>query len=181
MAGLMAAAAELFVEKGYDGTTMTEIASRAGSSIGSLYLFFPTRAALAQAMLTDLAAHLSARLLALRDRVAGTPAAAIADALFDELSQFVTAHPVYAALIDLPGDDGWRQAVRSRRRQEIAALFARATPPLPAAQSDRLAMIVPQLMRITMTVSGEAPKLRDGVLEELRAMLRHHLERPEGG
>jgi AcrR family transcriptional regulator len=39
----MAAAAALFVEKGYDAATMTEIAARAGASIGSLDLFVPTK------------------------------------------------------------------------------------------------------------------------------------------
>lgn len=180
VASLMAAAAALFVEKGYDPTTMTEIAARAGASIGSLYQFFPTKPALAHAMLTELADTLSARLDALRERTAGWAAPAIADALFGELSRFLTEHPVYAALLDLPGDDGWRPAVRARRRVQIAALFAQADPPLPAGQPELMALIVPQLIRISVALSGETPSMRDAVLEELRAMLRHHFEATAG-
>ena len=176
VAGLTAAAAALFLEKGFEAATMTEIALRAGASIGSLYLFFPTKLALAQALLTERAAILSARLDELRMRAAGRDAAAIADALLDELARFLAAHPVYATLIDLPGDEAWRRTVRARRRQQIAALFAEADPPLPAGQPERLAVIVPQVMRIPMTLGADALPLRDAVMDELRAMLRHHLQ-----
>lgn len=177
VASLVAAASALFVEKGYDATTMTEIAARAGASIGSLYLFFPTKLALAQALLTALADELSARLDTLRERTKGWRAAAIADALFDELALFLAAHPVYGVLIDLPGDDAWKRSVRQRRRDQIAALFAGARPALPKAQPPRLAVIVPQLIRVVMTLSGEPEAARAAVLEEMRAMLTHHLDR----
>ena len=41
VARILDAAAELFVGDGYDATTTTQIAKRAGVSIGSLYQFFP--------------------------------------------------------------------------------------------------------------------------------------------
>lgn len=179
VAALLAAAATLFVEKGYEATTMTEIAARAGASIGSLYLFFPTKPALAQTMLTDLAEALSGRLDALQGRVEGWTPAAIGDALFGELSLFLADHPVYAVLIDLRGDDAWKHATRARRRSQIAALFTLAAPRLPRGQPERLATIVPELMRISMVLSGQPTlPMRDSVLDELRAMLRHHLEWP---
>jgi AcrR family transcriptional regulator len=177
VAALMKAAAALFVERGYDATTMTEIAARAGAAIGSLYLFFPTKPALAQAIAASMADDLSARLDALHARSAGWRPEKIADALFGELSLFLAAHPAYGVLIDVPGDDSWRDAVRARRRAQIAALFSQAEPTLPAGQSDRLAVIVPQLIRIA-TVSSVDARSRDGILEELRAMLRHHLAHP---
>jgi AcrR family transcriptional regulator len=173
VAALLGAAAALFVERGFEATTMTEIAARAGAAIGSLYLFFPTKQALAQAMLQELADGLSTRLQTLAAQTAGHSAPALADALFDTLALFLAEHPVYAVLIDLPGEDAWKQTVRASRRAQIAALFARAEPPLPAQQAELLAIIVPQLMRLSMV----PPPLRDQVLAELRAMLRHHLMR----
>ena len=50
VAALIDAGAELFAEKGYEATTMTEIAQRAGAAIGSLYQFFPSKEALAEAL-----------------------------------------------------------------------------------------------------------------------------------
>jgi len=175
VAALMASAAALFVEKGFDATTMTEIAARAGAAIGTLYLFFPTKEALAQAILAENAETLSTQLDALQEQARGLAPAAIADALFEVLGRFVATHPVYSALLDLPGDDGWRRKMRARRRDQIAALFAQAEPPLPAGQAERLAVIVPQLMRIPLALVGEK-RLRDGVLEELRLMLARHLQ-----
>ncbi len=161
---------------------MTEIAARAGAAIGSLYMFFPTKPALAQTLLTTLADTLTERLDSLRLSTVGWTAAATADALFDALQLFLTDHPVYAVLLDLPGDDAWRQAVRARRRSQIAALFAQAVPNLPHGQPERLAIIVPELMRISMVWSGRAAlPQREEVIAELRAMLLHHLERPSGG
>src|SRR5271165_141776 len=51
VADLLQAAASLFAEKGYDAVTMTEVAARAGAPIGSLYQFFPSKEALADALL----------------------------------------------------------------------------------------------------------------------------------
>ncbi|MDB4996393.1 MAG: Transcriptional regulator, TetR family protein [Myxococcaceae bacterium] len=50
---ILAAAAELFVEMGYDATTTEAIAERAGTSIGSLYQFFPNKLALFDAISTQ--------------------------------------------------------------------------------------------------------------------------------
>lgn len=175
VAGLLAAAAVLFVERGYEATTMTEIAARAGASIGSLYLFFSTKTALAQAMLADLAEMLSTRLDMLQSRVDGWTAAAIADALFQELSTFLHQHPVYTVLVDRAGDEAWRKAVRAHRRIQVAALFELATPSLPDGQAERLALLVPSLMRSVMVLAGEPAEMRAALLLELRTMLRHHL------
>jgi len=175
VAALMAAATELFVEKGFEATTMTEIAARARAAIGTLYLFFPTKQAMAQAILAATAEELSAELDGLREQTEAMHAATIADQLFELLGTFMATHPVYSALLDLPGDDQWRRAVRARRREQIATLFARAYPALPVGQAERLAVIVPQLMRIPLTLVDEE-RLRDGVLDELRLMLNRHLE-----
>jgi AcrR family transcriptional regulator len=174
VAALMAAAADLFADKGFAATTMTEIAARAGAAIGTLYLFFPTKDALAQAILADHADELSAMLDRLQAKCRGEPASAIAERLFSELGEFVARHPAYSALLDLPGDGAWRRDTRARRRQQIAALFAGAVPAVPAARAERLAVIVPQLMRIPITMSGER-LMREAVLEELRLMLMRHL------
>ncbi len=171
----MAAAADLFAAKGYEATTMTEIAASAGAAIGSLYLFFPTKAALAGAMATALADQLSEELDALRTVTTGQTAAAIADGVFATMKGFLAAHPVYGELIDVPGGEDWKPAVRARRRDQIGALFQQAVPPLPSDQANRLALIVPQMMRMSASLVGEDLKMRDAVLDELRIMLKRHL------
>src|SRR6201987_1985062 len=51
LASFLDAAAELFVEVGYEATTMTAIAERSGSSIGELYNYFPDKQAVALTLL----------------------------------------------------------------------------------------------------------------------------------
>src|SRR5580700_724929 len=51
VASLMAAAAEVIAERGYEAATMAEIAARADAQIGSLYRFFPNKEVLADALI----------------------------------------------------------------------------------------------------------------------------------
>src|SRR5580692_5334242 len=48
---LLEAASAVFAERGYDSATMTEIAERSSTAIGSLYRFFPTKEALGETLL----------------------------------------------------------------------------------------------------------------------------------
>ncbi|GAA3382651.1 TetR/AcrR family transcriptional regulator [Cryptosporangium minutisporangium] len=50
VARLLASAGELFLERGYDRTTTNHVAEHAGVSVGSLYQFFPDKAALLTAL-----------------------------------------------------------------------------------------------------------------------------------
>jgi len=47
---IVAAAATLFAERGFDGTSMNAIAKAAGMTIGSLYQYFPSRDAIVDAV-----------------------------------------------------------------------------------------------------------------------------------
>lgn len=60
---IVAAAAELFVELGYDRTTMSAISARAGGSKATLYSYFESKEALLRAVLTDSVAENTDRLV----------------------------------------------------------------------------------------------------------------------
>jgi AcrR family transcriptional regulator len=67
---LLAAAAEVFALKGFDAATMTEIAAQSESSIGSLYQFFRTKEAVADALVSEQVDGLWQRLDSLGERAA---------------------------------------------------------------------------------------------------------------
>jgi AcrR family transcriptional regulator len=67
--GILQAAGALFGEVGYDKTTTSMIATRAGTSPGSLYQLFPNKEAIAQAY----AAQAVARLHQVYDRILAPP------------------------------------------------------------------------------------------------------------
>src|ERR1700742_4165732 len=83
VAALMDAGAELFAEKGYEATTMTEIASRAGAAIGSLYQFFPSKEVLAQALFNRFAKRAMASFAKVEAGAPGSSAQDLADLLID--------------------------------------------------------------------------------------------------
>jgi AcrR family transcriptional regulator len=177
VAALLKAAGEAFTDKGFDAATMTEIAARAGASIGSLYQFFPTKDLLADALHTQMADDLSAMLDTLAVRCEAKSGAVIADALFRDLSAFLTAHPAFTVLADWRGLDPRRKKQNRRRlRAQLARILERADPPLPSRRADALGVVVLHLLRTAVAIAGE-PDLPDraDVLDELRAMLRAHL------
>src|SRR6202521_6176190 len=60
LAGFLDAAAELFVEVGYQAATMTAIAERSGSSIGALYNYFPDKQSIAFTLVNQYSQELEA-------------------------------------------------------------------------------------------------------------------------
>jgi len=59
-ANFLDAAAELFAEIGYEAATMTAIAERSGSGIGTLYHYFPDKQSMAFALLNQYAQKVEA-------------------------------------------------------------------------------------------------------------------------
>src|SRR6185437_7454606 len=60
LANFLDAAAELFAEIGYEAATMTAIAERSGSGIGTLYHYFPDKQSMAFALLNQYAQEIEA-------------------------------------------------------------------------------------------------------------------------
>src|SRR5260370_32991611 len=83
VAALMDAGAELFAAKGYEATTMTEIASRAGAAIGSLYQFFPSKEALAEALFDRFAERGAVSFAQVEERAPGCSEGELAGLLVD--------------------------------------------------------------------------------------------------
>src|SRR6202051_801474 len=89
VAELLAAGAAVFGEKGYEAATMTEIAARAGAPIGSLYQFFPSKEALADTLVQNYVALLTADLESLEAQARNLSTAALIEGLF----RVLRAHP----------------------------------------------------------------------------------------
>lgn len=178
VAVLMDAAASVFVEKGYDAATMTEIAARAQSSIGSLYQFFPTKPLLAEALHVERLAALTGMLDDLGLEVAGKPPAEIGEAIFDRFGAFLRAFPEFAILAarrDIPKDRKARS--RAALLGNIGAMLASANPPVAHARGEVLAGVILEFIRI-IVVAGEDSnvELRAAIIAELRQMLTEHLQ-----
>lgn len=177
VAALLEAAGAVFAEKGFDNATMTEIAARAGASIGSLYQFFPTKELLAEALMARDAEALFEILAAYRDAAAGWSTDALADRLVRTLVEFRAGHPAFARLIDVPGaPDGKVPEVGLAVRAHLLAILRAKAPGLAPEALAPVAVVVQQVMKAAVSLQAE-PDLpaRDAALDELAAMLRCYL------
>lgn len=177
VAVLLEAAARVFLQKGYDAATMTEIAIEGNSSIGSLYQFFPTKLLLAEALHIDRLQHLNAALTALEEETRGKNAADIGDAIFIRLGAFLSEFPefpVLAARRDVPKERKTRS--RAELRSNIVALLRNADPSVEP-DTDLLAALVLELLRIVVAAAYDPDGAGDPrLVDELRRMLRRRLE-----
>lgn len=177
VAALLSAAASCFVEKGYDAVTLTEIAARAGASIGSLYQFFPTREALVHALLNDYAEALYARLAMLAADAEAWDIDQLAAQLIGFLVLFRRRYPAFTVLAEsasLPA--GYGIAIRKRLRAELLALLRQKSPDVPVARLRATTVVVQQFMKVALAVNAE-PGLTDrkSALSELEHALQLYL------
>jgi len=142
---LVGAAAEVFALKGYEGATMTEIAARSGSSIGSLYQFFRTKEAIAAAVLTAQVDALWGRFDALETRAPALSTEALGHEMAGFLAGFRAAHPSFALLLEAPGASlELVQFVRRRMRERIVGVLQAHDP---AAARETLVAMAPAVQQ----------------------------------
>jgi AcrR family transcriptional regulator len=156
VAALLEAAAGCFVERGYDATTMTEVAARAGAAIGSLYQFFPTKEALAHALLEQYAQALYAELGKFAEQSADWDTDQLALRLSTFLVTFRRRYPAFEKLVEsgpVPAADG--MSIRRRLRAELQALLARRAPHRSVEDMHSAAVVVQQMMKAAIAIQTE--------------------------
>ncbi|GGP23722.1 TetR/AcrR family transcriptional regulator [Silvimonas iriomotensis] len=173
VAALLEAADQLFASKGYEATTMTEIAAQAGSSIGSLYQFFPTKEHVADAVLTDHAADLYQRMTALTQQAEQWSVAETAQNLFSALIQFRAAHPAFAVLVEARGAPPVKaMGVRQKMREHVLNILRLKAPERSDEALMPVAVVVLQIMKAAVALNSEEDlPTRRPALDEMRDML----------
>jgi AcrR family transcriptional regulator len=92
-------AEQMFITEGYNATTTNAIAARAKVPIGSLYQFFPDKAAILQALALRYAEMLHQRFMELDpDEMIKLPLSSYVDRLIDATDRFFTDYPGYHAI-----------------------------------------------------------------------------------
>jgi AcrR family transcriptional regulator len=178
VAKLLRAATAVFAEKGYEAATMTEIAARAGAPIGSLYQFFPVKAALADTLVQGYVALLAADLQALEARADRIDTQTLVESLLGLLrahpQERAAAQPLAEARMS---EQDRRATFRQMLRRQIAVILRVRAPTLGAEAARVMAIVLLQLMKASSMLSDEEGLPgRPAGLRELRALAVQYLD-----
>lgn len=163
----------MFAARGYEAATMAEIAARAGAAIGSLYRFFPSKEALADALIARYREQIDETFERIESRASTT--AQFADALLATMTASVReTKAAIVALLDVrPDGSVHRSEFHHTMLRHIARLLKERSPDLGDARAADMAAVLLQNMKVMKAFDAE----RDaGAIEELRAMTRLYLE-----
>lgn len=172
VAALIDAGAELFAEKGYEATTMTEIAQRAGAAIGSLYQFFPSKEALAEALFNRYAERAAASFARVEELAPGRPARELADLLIDYKLALRTDRDATIALSSsVAGIVERRKPLGDALRGRIASILRAANRALSEDEAAAAAIIVSQVMKIVPALAATENERPLPLIGETRKLL----------
>jgi AcrR family transcriptional regulator len=182
MESILDASADVFAERGYDAATTEEIARLAGTSIGSVYQFFPNKLAIFNAV----ALRYLERAQALFDTFM-TPAAihepwdALLGRAIDAFAFLNRSEPSFRAILVnwrlsadmlLANDDVNREF--ARRAEGILAAQA---PGLPPARRALVATVIIEVVSAMLLLCVRRPaEGADAILAEAKTLLFRYIE-----
>lgn len=178
---ILAAAAALFDEVGYDAATTNAIAARAETAIGSLYRFFPDKEAILRALadrhLRELRAVYDA---ALGPEAEALPLPELVGRVVDPLAAFYAAHPGVRPLVRgaPPGSPLGDEAARLHRAfvARVEALLAARAPDLDPGRRRLAASLCVELVKGALPLAAsDDPALGPAVVPEVKALLLAYL------
>lgn len=175
VAGFLRAAAAVITETGFDGATMSAIAERAGSCIGSLYQFFPNKHSVAEALRAECVADGTEPWAALAREAASLSAQHLVRRLVGLQIEIVTSHPVLLALLDVPTTPH-TLTLRQQVRRRIAAVLAAHRPGMAPRAAMQTAAVVQQVSRGLLALYAQATaEERPALIGEFEAVLGGYL------
>jgi AcrR family transcriptional regulator len=177
VASLMAAAAEVIAERGYEAATMAEIAARAGAQIGSLYRFFPNKEVLTDALIQRYGEHFGEAFGKIEVQVTVLSDNDLADALVDFLAELHSETRAIVALLDARSEWSAKRAeFRNTAIQRIANILMLRSPRLHPKTAEDIAVVLLHNMKTMKALALEQGiAAGPGAVVELREMNRLYL------
>lgn len=174
---LLQTAARLFAEKGFEPTTMTEIAEKAGAPIGSLYQFFPTKEALADVLRAAYGNAVCDGMASLRANLPGLTLHEFVHRLVRINLDALVEHPSFPALTIVRGRSSPAiNDVRRRLAHELIALLLGFDPSLRAKQAELMGQVLMTILRGAVVMSFDrSTGLNGKPLAEIEDMLTLYL------
>jgi len=176
VAAILEAGAEIFAEKGYDGATMTEIAARSKTAIGSLYRFFPTKEALADALLTRYGDLMTERLAAIEARASGLSPSQLADVLVDFMLDMSADRAIALPLIEVTQEAEEKRAhIRGAIRRGLASILMAIDTGITQAEAEGLAVMLLYLLKAVPRLAYIGSEVDEPLVARIRALVSLYL------
>jgi AcrR family transcriptional regulator len=176
-------ARELFIAEGYAATTTNAIATHAQVPIGSLYQFFPDKAAILQALALRYGELLRQQLVAIDNaEIAALPLLAYVDQLIDTADQFFTEHPGYRAIFMeaqgiMPELEALEEAADAQLIQDLARSLARRNAGLESANYEVIAFVLVKVIGTLLWLSlGQEELFRQRLVAETKRLTLNYLQ-----
>jgi AcrR family transcriptional regulator len=181
---ILAVAESLFVEQGYSATTTNAIAAQAKVSIGSLYQFFPDKAAILQALSMQHAVQLRQHLTAILDtaEVATLPLSEYVDRLIDGTHQFFVENPGYQAIFmevqgTMPELDEIDRALDIQLTQDLSTAFSQRSAELMPEDCDAIGFVLVKAIGNILWLSfSQKEKFRQRLVLETKRLALSYLQ-----
>lgn len=177
LANFLDAAAELFGEVGFEAATMTAIAERSGSGIGTLYHYFPDKQSIGFALMHQYAQEIEAHWQPLMEQAEALTHREFAELFIEYVTEFVQERPGYLSLIAAPIKFSRDPESRKGLRMVIANAFRAKAPALTAERALLAANVAVQMVRSMTTLYAEAaPQEKSLVIAEYKKIMTLYLE-----
>lgn len=175
VAEVLEAAAAVIGDVGFEAATMTEIAERAGASIGALYQYFPNKEAIAHALRRQYSEEMQARWAELAEHGVKLSIAKLVDRIFEVMIDFMEHRPAYIPLMTAPKTSK-DPAARMRLREHFVTMYRERQANLTAEAAYRMANVTVQTMKGMNALYAEAkPAERVEVVREFKLLLTSYL------
>lgn len=173
-------AEKFFIEKGYGATTTKAIAAQAQVPIGSLYQFFPDKAAILQALAERYSDLLTLHFQSFdTQEMTQIPLADYVDLVTDGVEQFFSEHPGFRAIFmevqaTMPELD---DAADAKLIQALVKFLPKRDPSLNAEDYQAIAFVLIKAMGNLLWLSlGQTPDFRQRLLIETKRLTLTYLQ-----
>ncbi|MFC6647455.1 TetR/AcrR family transcriptional regulator [Granulicella cerasi] len=169
---ILQVAEDLFAARGFEATTMTEVAEAAGSSIGSLYSYFPDKKALALALLDIYGAQIESHWQPLFAEIETLDAKAFSTRFIDRFLDFLTAHPAYLQLQNAPVKLRRSASAKKAFRASLIDALQRRVPSLGHDAAELHVLVLLQIVSGMMQLYPDATAVtKPAVVREFKAAI----------
>ncbi len=168
--------AAIFAEVGYDATTMRDIATRAGASIGSLHQFFPNKEVVARAIKAQYCQELKELWANLVAVSAKTLTIRLIDQSLNVTIKAIEQHPAIIRLLDTPRSANPAADIKQPLREQLVELFLTRKPRMSRNKAHRYAEITVQMIRTILWLYLENERSeREALVSEMKSAVVNYL------